>query len=71
VLDVPRAMVDKLLAVDTCFASIGGELTLRFHERGAEALGMQTSVAPMPTLAEVREHVGADEWLGKGQASPL
>lgn len=35
-----RALVDKLLTVDTCFAVIGGELEIRFHDRGAAALGM-------------------------------
>lgn len=66
-----RGMVDKLLAADTCFAVIGGELRLRFHDRGAEALGMTIDAEPVPSAAEVREHLGADEWLGQGQASPL
>lgn len=36
-----KRMVDMLLATDTCFAVIGGELKLRFHDRGAEALGLE------------------------------
>lgn len=36
-----KRMVDKLMAADTCFAVIGGELRLRFHDRGASALELE------------------------------
>lgn len=36
-----KRMVEKLLKADTCFAVIGGENRLRFHDRGAEALGLE------------------------------
>jgi hypothetical protein len=34
-------MVAKLLEAGTCFAVIGGDLKVRFHDRGAKALGME------------------------------
>ena len=36
-----REVVLKLLEANTCFAVIGGELRVRFHDRGAQALGME------------------------------
>lgn len=33
-------MVQTLLDTNTCFAVIGGANTLRFHDRGAQALGL-------------------------------
>jgi hypothetical protein len=36
-----RRVVTLLLAADTCFAVIGGELRVRFHDRGAQVLRME------------------------------
>lgn len=40
--DELRRMVDTLMAANTCFAVIGGERMIRFHDRGARALAMET-----------------------------